>query len=131
LRDIILLLDAKYRVVSDDAYVQKYRAPGPPVDAINQMHRYRDAILIGAGPTRYRPTVRAVAIFPLNPESNTRFESQVFCRSLEDVGIGALPYLPSNKGLLHDWLATTLLSSNKDIAWPGPPFGAWFDLSEY
>ena len=40
-----LVLDAKYRLDASPDYINRYKSPGPPEDALNSMHRYRDAIL--------------------------------------------------------------------------------------
>jgi len=42
---ILMILDAKYRIDTSPDYVQRYSTPGPPDDAINVLHRYRDAVL--------------------------------------------------------------------------------------
>lgn len=42
---IRLILDAKYRIDTSRRYLEQMRTPGPPADAINVLHRYRDAIL--------------------------------------------------------------------------------------
>jgi hypothetical protein len=42
---IRLILDAKYRIDTSGRYLEQMRSPGPPADAINVLHRYRDAIL--------------------------------------------------------------------------------------
>jgi PD-(D/E)XK nuclease superfamily len=39
------LFDAKYRLQSDETYVRAFNAEGPPIDAVNALHRYRDAVV--------------------------------------------------------------------------------------
>lgn len=121
---IVIVLDAKYRLQSDDAYVRAYGASGPPIDAVNALHRYRDAIVLdweGRGPGR--PTVKGIALFP--GEWNPEFEESRLYASLSEVGIGALPLLPSNSELAERWLGEVIASHAADLASPGPPFLAW------
>jgi predicted component of viral defense system (DUF524 family) len=40
-----VILDAKYRVDSSPEYRRQFGTAGPPADAINVLHRYRDAVL--------------------------------------------------------------------------------------
>ena len=40
-----LLFDAKYRIDTTQQYQEQYGTSGPPEDALNVLHRYRDAIL--------------------------------------------------------------------------------------
>lgn len=48
------ILDAKYRVGADLAYLRQFESPGPTADDINTMHRYRDAIVLASGrPAEY------------------------------------------------------------------------------
>jgi uncharacterized protein len=77
------VLDAKYRVDASAAYVSRYGAPGPPEDALNTLHRYRDAL--GA--------THAIALFPWRDEAGDFRESRLW-RSIESAGVGAVPMLP-------------------------------------
>ncbi|WP_282949702.1 MULTISPECIES: DUF2357 domain-containing protein, partial [unclassified Sphingopyxis] len=117
--DIIIVLDAKYRVDATDQYRQKYGAPGPPIDAINALHRYRDAIVINQD-NRYRPVVRGVALFPLTKEETEQFvATSKLSRSLASLGIGALPFLPGNTALVSEWIEWLLQLPAEDLAWNG------------
>lgn len=123
---VLLLLDAKYRVVATPEYVDSYGCPGPPADAVGQLHRYRDAIIVrypkyGRG----RPVVRAAALFPLSVEHSALWTQHPYYRSIEEVGVGALPFLPTNTNMVAEWVIDALQSTQSTLAWPGPDFIAW------
>ena len=44
---MVLLCDAKYRLETSPEYIKAFGGVGPPVDAVGQLHRYRDAVLYG------------------------------------------------------------------------------------
>lgn len=119
--DLIIVLDAKYRVDATSDFRSRYGSPGPPIDAINALHRYRDAIVTdNPGPTR--PVVRGAALFPLTVEETDSFESDSHLyASLSRLGIGALPFLPGNTRLAATWLAHLLALPINELAWNGPP----------
>lgn len=99
------IFDAKYRVVDNDATNAVDMAPD---DAINQMHRYRDALLhidkVGEGwKEKSRPVLGAFVLYPGwfdEQTSNNPYET-----SIQDVGIGAFPMLPDRP---NTWLRTFL-----------------------
>jgi predicted component of viral defense system (DUF524 family) len=105
--DAFVVLDAKYRVDASSEYVKQFGAPGAPVDAVNQLHRYRDAIqVIDAKEEVIRPVVAGVALFPwAEPATDYRLRE-----SADEVGIGALPFMPGNDADLRNWL-TSLFAS--------------------
>ncbi len=90
-----ILFDAKYRI-------DNYQIDGQdavPEDAINQMHRYRDAIihqqqLDNDKPIKSRPVMGAFALYP-------GFSDQANCANpyqdaIEQIGIGAFSLLPTD-----------------------------------
>ena len=94
-----LVLDAKYRLDTSEYYRNHYGSLGPPEDAINIMHRYRDAIL-------ERPN--KAADVPIEPSFRLQHYSrahltkvvimtQANCGGLTNHGVGALPFLPDNR----------------------------------
>jgi hypothetical protein len=94
--DRLYVLDAKYRLSFDEEYRSQFGGVGPTVDDINTMHRYRDAIVI---PHPLKPgefqkgIVRGAAVlFPFKNESEYR--NHRFFKSLAEVQIGGLPFLP-------------------------------------
>lgn len=119
---IQLVCDAKYRVDATEKYRQQFGTFGPPVDAINVLHRYRDAILELEssdvdGQRLKRTVVQAAALFPLNlVEGETDFRDSRLWKSIERIGVGAIPTLPSNCGLLKEWILTSLRRGGWSLA---------------
>ncbi|MBA1147482.1 DUF2357 domain-containing protein [Ectothiorhodospiraceae bacterium WFHF3C12] len=121
-----LVLDAKYRVETDPDFVDRFGAPSPPPDAINVLHRYRDAILEsrdgedvssaeGTGRSK-RTVVEGAALYPLTADQAERFDETRLWGSLKRLGIGALPFLPGSTGWVHQWLREVLLRCGWTIA---------------
>jgi predicted component of viral defense system (DUF524 family) len=108
-----LLLDAKYRLESSPKYLKQYRSPGPPQDALNVLHRYRDAILDDRGidsrsKQLKRTVVQAAALFPYREETRHEFAQSRLWQSLDRLGVGAIPLLPGHTHYLRQWLAGAL-----------------------
>lgn len=99
------LYDAKYRLASDD----KEGSPDLPTeDAINQMHRYRDAIYY-VDKNRNKPEKEVIGGYILFPGTGDKEEIKKsdFYKSISDVNIGAFPLRPNdniNKELLEEHL---------------------------
>src|SRR5438132_3585315 len=98
-----LVLDAKYRLDSSDEYVTRYGCGGPPEDALNVMHRYRDAILDQVDGTATRTVVHAAALFPLRVDADVYVAGRLW-RALSRIGVGAIPLLPGHDEFLRNWL---------------------------
>lgn len=99
--DVMIALDAKYRIDGSAAYVQQFGAAGAPIDAVNQLHRYRDAIqVLDEKDEPIRPVVAGAALFPWP----TSVEGYRLRDAADEVGIGALPLLPDNDSDLRAWL---------------------------
>ncbi len=112
------VFDAKYRVnpalPGTDYYNSVSPYPGPEVDDINTMHRYRDAIVYGNGAPPFERTMfGAYVLFPYHNEEEYR--EHRFYRSIETVNIGGLPFLPSASGLVTRML-DELISDSPDSA---------------
>lgn len=119
------LFDAKYRVLDDDKLnkedvdneIKRLGVEGadyPPSDAINQMHRYRDAIYYGLNKEqRQQHTAKEIIggyiLFPGRGDDKA-IKERYFFKSIESVNIGAFPLLPDaqhpeNEGkLLREFL---------------------------
>lgn len=101
------IFDAKYRIQFDKDYVKQYGGPGPTTEDVNTMHRYRDAIAIPhpmkSGAWETGSVIGAVALFPY-PDEDT-YRAHRFYKSIEQVEIGGLPFLPG---------ATTLMAAKID-----------------
>lgn len=101
------IFDAKYRINPALPGSYYYNAightPGPEVDDINTMHRYRDAIVYSNGSKRFeRMMFGAYVLFPYGNEAEYR--KHRFYTSIEKVNIGGLPFLPSATTLVQDLL---------------------------
>ncbi|MBO7488827.1 MAG: DUF2357 domain-containing protein [Bacteroidales bacterium] len=94
-RDIqyTFLFDAKYRI--SDAHPDDLDIP--PSDAIDQMHRYRDAIYY-IDPANHKPKREVIGGYVLFPGNYTReeFEKSHYFKSIKAIGIGAFPLRPSD-----------------------------------
>jgi hypothetical protein len=116
-----LIIDAKYRVDSAADYVERYCSPGPPDDAINVLHRYRDAILDAdplprGGIAPKRTVVEAIALFPYRERTPGEFRKSRLWESVNRLGVGAIPVLPGDTGYLREWLSDTLMMGGWSIA---------------
>ena len=99
------ILDSKYRRDDSSAYRRRFGAPGPPEDALGDLHRYRDAIRDQGG---RRTIEQAVALYPYRPDDT--FPESKLWSAIERVGVGALPLLPGAREYLTRWLARVLAS---------------------
>ena len=92
------LFDAKYRL----ADTQIEHCDVPPVDAINQMHRYRDAIYYDAEQEGIkREVVGGYVLYPGEMDGESLRKSY-YHRSHEKIGIGAFPLKPGGSLLDED-----------------------------
>ena len=113
------VFDAKYRIdpAAPGSYyrdVVKAETPGPMVDDINTMHRYRDAIVYQNGSSPFERTMfGAYILFPYHDEEE--YKDHKFYKSIEQVNIGGLPFLPSATGLVTKMLEE-LISDSPDSA---------------
>lgn len=89
------LYDAKYRLLSDD----NPNLPDiPPESAINQMHRYRDAIYY-VNQLENQPEKEVIGAYVLFPGRGNLHEilESGYYKSIADVNIGAFPLVPSDR----------------------------------
>ena len=105
--DYAYVFDAKYRIdpalPGTEYYDTISHDPGPKVDDINTMHRYRDAIVYDSDAAPMQRTMfGAYVLFPYGNEE--RYRSHRFYQSIEKVNIGGLPFLPSATTLVSDML---------------------------
>ncbi len=116
------LYDAKYRVINDkklDADFEEQdmsenmAMPGgdyPPTDAVNQMHRYRDAIYYSKEhePYRSKEIIGGYILFPGRGDDEY-VKKRYYSASVESVNIGAFPFLPNSCSLLKKHLEDILM----------------------
>ena len=97
------LFDAKYRIGGKVRGVDV-----PPDDAINQMHRYRDAIYYKdySSDALKKEVIGGYILFPGDGEP-TEVEVSNFYKSIAEVNIGAFPLRPKdecNRKLLEHFI---------------------------
>lgn len=116
------LYDAKYRVINDkklDADFEEQdmsentAMPGgdyPPTDAVNQMHRYRDAIYYSKEhePYRSKEIIGGYILFPGRGDDEY-VKKRYYSASVESVNIGAFPLLQNSYSLLKKHLEDILM----------------------
>lgn len=111
------LFDAKYRINDrTDTGVDT-----PPDDAINQMHRYRDAIYYkdnkNGDSSLKKEVIGGYILFPGNGDPQEVADAK-FQKSVDEVNIGAFPLRPNdvaNRKLLEDFICELIGSSATDI----------------
>ncbi|MHB8772065.1 MAG: DUF2357 domain-containing protein [Syntrophales bacterium] len=114
-----LLLDAKYRLERSPEYCKRYGTEGPPEDALNVLHRYRDAILETepwTGERWGRTVVLAGAVFPHRESEGEDFSKSKLWQSFDRIGVGAVPLLPGSTEYLREWVQKTLREGGWSIA---------------
>lgn len=91
------LFDAKYRI-RDISIPAKNGVEVPPVDAINQLHRYRDAIYYTNSHDEKlkREVIGGYVLYPGNL-TKTEFSGSYYHRSVDEVNIGAYPLKPGGQ----------------------------------
>jgi predicted component of viral defense system (DUF524 family) len=107
--DRFYIFDAKYRIQFDNDYVIQYGGPGPTTEDVNTMHRYRDAIAIPHpmdGTWKTGAVIGAVALFPYPDEA--KYRSHKFFKSIDQVEIGGLPFLPEATSLMATKIGSIL-----------------------
>ena len=108
------LFDAKYRF--DEQSENDNNTYNVPQDAIGQLHRYRDAILHSQSTnTSYRGAIKnlgGIILYPY-PLSEKEFEKNTYYKSIDDVNIGAMPFLPSKSTLVSTFL-NNLINKSPD-----------------
>ena len=111
------VFDAKYRIEnnpSDPFYPDN--KPGPKVDDINTMHRYRDSIVYeNTESSRFmfeKKMFGAYVLFPYN-DPDGEYKDHRFYRSIETVNIGGLPFLPGTTELLENFLSELVADSSE------------------
>lgn len=105
--NLTYLFDAKYRIEESNG------REVPPDDAINQMHRYRDAIYYSQPHDGLRKEVLGgYILFPGKMD-----KSNPLYKSVEQVNIGAFPLRPGDQefGMLRDFIRDLMLHNAIDL----------------
>lgn len=110
------IFDAKYRIdfaPEGSFYRERYGGPGPLEEDINTMHRYRDALVVSQEGPYERTAFGAYVLFPWFEED--RYENHHFYKSIDEVNIGGLPFLPQSTRLVEQFLDHLIEKSPEDI----------------
>lgn len=111
------VFDAKYRIETNPS--SKFYPdtnPGPKVEDINAMHRYRDSIVYENKSSRFafeKTMFGAYILFPYDQEE--LYQEHRFYQSIQKVNIGGLPFLPGSTRLVQQ-LLDELISDSKESA---------------
>lgn len=125
------VFDAKYRIETntDNGYYPDNK-PGPKVDDINTMHRYRDSIVYENPQSKFmfeKTMFGAYILFPYDDwreysegehvisQGSEPVKGHRFYRSIDTVNIGGLPFLPGATELVERLLAD-LINDSKESA---------------
>ena len=111
------VFDAKYRIENNpsNAFYPDDN-PGPKVDDINTMHRYRDSIVYENKLSKFtfeKTMFGAYILFPYADEE--LYKEHRFYKSIETVNIGGLPFLPGATTLVQE-LLSDLIADSKESA---------------
>ena len=123
------VFDAKYRIESNpDGVFYPDSNPGPKVDDINTMHRYRDSIVYENPKSKFtfeKTMFGAYILFPYEDEekyaeaesneNGKAVKGHKFYRSIDSVNIGGLPFLPGSTRLVQK-LLLELINDSKEYA---------------
>ena len=118
--EIIWLFDAKYRIYTPrNEQGAEQGMDKVPDDAINQMHRYRDALihrqkLDDKGYIKTRPVFGAYALYP--GYFNQLVESNPYSKAINEIGIGAFSLLPQEDNKGSYWLTKFLKQRLRPVA---------------
>ncbi|WP_332696958.1 restriction endonuclease-like protein [Halalkalibacter lacteus] len=110
------VFDAKYRIdfaVEDSYYGGRYKTPGPLEEDINTMHRYRDSIVAKQKGPYERTAFGAYVLFPWEDEAI--YSEHHFYKSIDEVNIGGLPFLPSASDLVERFVEHLIEKSPEEI----------------
>lgn len=109
IKEYQFIFDAKYKIDYTENYIKNYKSPGPKEEDINTMHRYRDAIVYDYSKECSKSDGKikncvfgAFVLFPYNDEES--YKNNKFYKSIEEVNIGGIPFLPSSTDIMTEFL---------------------------
>lgn len=107
------IFDAKYRINFGYSLSDNGSEPGPMEEDINTMHRYRDALVVRNGEPYERHAFGAYVLFPWHDEDN--YENHPFYKSIGEVNIGGLPFLPNSVKLVERFVERLVNSNPEEL----------------
>lgn len=102
------IFDAKYAI-----HVDSKNNIGPEHRDINVMHRYRDAIVAKNGDTYEREMFGAYVLFPW--KNDDAYREHPLYKSIDEVNIGGLPFLPNETKLVEQIIDNLLHKSAAEL----------------
>lgn len=102
------IFDAKYAI-----HVDTNHGIGPEHRDINVMHRYRDAIVANNGDTYEREMFGAYVLFPW--KNDVAYRDHPLYKSIDEVNIGGLPFLPNETKLVEQIIDNLLHKSGEEL----------------
>lgn len=112
------LFDAKYRIENSNLTGNKEAAPR---DSIDQMHRYRDAILWRKKDNESvkREIIGAYILFPADINKCDQIPIYTYDSLIAEQNIGAFPLLPQKDKVLRDFLSSLIkrIIESDNSAW--------------
>ncbi|MCM3764484.1 restriction endonuclease-like protein [Neobacillus niacini] len=106
------IFDAKYRMNFADSS-NDFKIPVPLEEDINTMHRYRDALVVKHGGPYEREAFGAYVLFPGFNEKD--YEDHSFYKSINEVNIGGLPFLPNTTRMVEQFIENLIEKSPEEI----------------
>ncbi len=110
------IFDAKYRIdfaVEGSSYHRNYQLPGPMEEDINTMHRYRDSLVVRHNGPYERAAFGAYVLFPWYDEDS--YEEHKLYKSINEVNIGGLPFLPNATRLVEQLIERLIEKSPEEL----------------
>ncbi|MGX1983223.1 hypothetical protein EDD69_10958 [Thermolongibacillus altinsuensis] len=110
------IFDAKYRIdfaVEGSSYHRNYQLPGPMEEDINTMHRYRDSLVVRHNGPYERAAFGAYVLFPWYDEDG--YEEHKLYKSINEVNIGGLPFLPNATRLVEQLIERLIEKSPEEL----------------
>lgn len=112
------LFDAKYRIENSSLTDNKEAAPR---DSLDQMHRYRDAILWRKKDNKSvkREIIGAYILYPADINKDELIPIYSYDLLIAEQNIGAFPLLPQKDKILRDFLSTLIkkIMESENSAW--------------
>jgi uncharacterized protein len=110
------IFDAKYRIdfaIEGSSYHRNYQLPGPREEDINTMHRYRDSLVVRHDGPYERAAFGAYVLFPWYDEDS--YEQHKLYKSINEVNIGGLPFLPNATRLVEQLIERLVEKSPEEL----------------
>ncbi len=117
-----LVLDAKYRLTFGVEQGRPFARP--PQDALNAIHRYRDALVEHGPRGALRQVYGGVVLFPHPDERAFMADPRSAWAQFSTLGVGAVPLSPGQGDALRQWLGGVVRASEVALHGLGPPYPA-------